>query len=399
MGLFCVSFHFRTDDEKSLSQPLAKRRVRNCRVLPAKNGWVSLYEEAASQQDDARIRKLAGQLSGDLKSPAIAFMVHDSDIACYWLFDAGQLLDEFNSCPGYFDGEESAPTGGNAEVLARYCRPGVKADDLAEIFGSESLFAEAIVEKLARALGIDPDRALADYRDEGGGPDDESDEYNGDDNDPAGGSNAERIRGILAGRLTKAFGAGTPQAPADPKVQALVDAAVVGDLAEIDRVIADGAAINGIALAALNGGETLQGLGLVPAASIPKIAMTPLLAAVAHKQHPAAKRLLDHGADPNHAHPMFGTAIQAATGAGDVETVQLLIERGADVNARNARGQSSLDILAAAHATQERLVQVQAMMKSMGTPLPAIFEKLSAKPLPVDGWNECEKLLRTAGAK
>src|SRR5262245_31884956 len=82
MGLFCVNLHFRTTDDKALSAALARRKVTDTRVLPVKKGWVSLYEEQASQQDDERIRELAGGLSGDLKVPAIAFMVHDSEISC-----------------------------------------------------------------------------------------------------------------------------------------------------------------------------------------------------------------------------------------------------------------------------------------------------------------------------
>jgi hypothetical protein len=51
-------------------------------------------------------------------------MVHGSDIACYWLFDNGQILDEFNSDPGYFDADADgppSPAGGRPDVLSRYC--------------------------------------------------------------------------------------------------------------------------------------------------------------------------------------------------------------------------------------------------------------------------------------
>jgi hypothetical protein len=92
MGLFCVNLHFRTNDDKALTAALNRRNIVAHRVLPAKNGWTSLYEERASQQDDDRIRELAGNLTKDLHVAAIAFMVHDSDIACYWLFDDGKQL-------------------------------------------------------------------------------------------------------------------------------------------------------------------------------------------------------------------------------------------------------------------------------------------------------------------
>ena len=125
MGLFCVNLHFRTTDDKALSDALGRRGVSRYRVVPAKSGWTSLYEEQASEQDDRRIRDLAGGLSEDLQVPAIAFLVHDSDIACYWLFDGGRLLDEYNSCPDYFD--DGATDDGSPSL-----RPGLDLEILTE---------------------------------------------------------------------------------------------------------------------------------------------------------------------------------------------------------------------------------------------------------------------------
>src|SRR5207253_8734698 len=138
------------------------RGVSRYRVVPAKSGWTSLYEEQASEQDDRRIRDLAGGLSADLHVPAIAFMVHDSDIACYWLFDNGQLLDEYNSDPGYFDSDADgppSPSGGRTEVLLRYCQPGLRPAELAAILAQQTVRATTLAEdgirRLARAPGID----------------------------------------------------------------------------------------------------------------------------------------------------------------------------------------------------------------------------------------------------
>src|SRR5262249_3200803 len=143
MGLFCVNFHFRTTDDRTLTEALSRRGITRDRVVPAKSGWTSLYEEQASEQDDRRIRDLGSGLSEDLHVAAIAFLVHDSDIACYWLFDKGQLLDEYNSDPDYFadsDGPPS-PSGGRPDVLLRYCRPGVRQDELATILAEETVQA------------------------------------------------------------------------------------------------------------------------------------------------------------------------------------------------------------------------------------------------------------------
>jgi len=93
-------------------------------------------------------------------------------------------------------------------------------------------------------------------------------------------------------------------------------------------------------------------------------------------------------------HRLFGTPVHAATAVGDVELLQLLIERGGDVSARNALGQTPLQVVAAGRATLDRLAQAQAMTKSLGIHLPGLVEQLSNVTLPTEGWDACEKLLK-----
>ncbi len=186
MGLFSVSMHVRTSDDLALPTAMSKRGISRCRCLPPRNGWATLYEELASEQDDTRIQSLTADLSKQFQAPAIAFMVHDSDIACYWLFENGRLLDQFNSCPDYFDDsmddEPSGPSGGQTEILLRFTRPDVQAAQLESILSTKNLFAENLIEQLAETLGISPERAVGDYRNgfmDGG--EDEDDAGDGDD--------------------------------------------------------------------------------------------------------------------------------------------------------------------------------------------------------------------------
>src|SRR5207253_279577 len=130
----------------------------------------------------------------------------------------------------------------------------------------------------------------------------------------------------LAGRLAAMLGVGSRSAAADPKVLALVQAAAGDDTGEIDRLLAEGVAIDAEAPAPLRGGQPLAGLGQGFPGGTPKIATTPLMAAVVNKRRRAAERLLDAGADPNRVHPFFGTPLHAATGAGDAELLQLLLD-------------------------------------------------------------------------
>jgi hypothetical protein len=366
------------------------------RIVPAKGGWTALYEEQASEQDDSRIRDLARGLSEDLQVAAIAFLVHDSDIACYWLFDNGQLLDEYNSDPDYFgdtDGPPS-PTGGRPDVLLRYCRPGVRRDEVAAILSEKTVrattFAERLIERLAKALGIDRKLAIADYRDptsdDGPGGMDGPDDDGGDDDD--GGPSGTPQREGLVERLAKRFGFVPGGAPADPRVTALVQAAAAGNTDEIDRLLADGVPIDAEAPAPIPGSELMAGLTQFFPGGVLQIAMTP--------QRTGAERLLDRGADPNCVHPRHGTPIHAATGAGDVDLLQLLLDRGGDVNVRNAQGQTPLQMLAASRTTVDRLAQLQGEWKSMGVKVP---RQMSSISLPVEGWDACERLLRARGVQ
>lgn len=75
------------------------------------------YDEKSDNQDDSEFRHVGETVSRDLGAPVFAVLNHDDDILAYWLFEAGNLVDEYNSCPGYFDGGDDTPAGGNAAKL------------------------------------------------------------------------------------------------------------------------------------------------------------------------------------------------------------------------------------------------------------------------------------------
>jgi hypothetical protein len=399
MGLFCVNFHFRTTDDRALADALSRRRITQYRIVPAKSGWISLYERQASEQDDRRIRELAGDLSKDLQVAIIAFLVHDSDIACYWLYDKGQLLDEYNSNPEYFGeaDEPPGPSGGRPDILVRYCARDARPENLAAILAEENVqattFAEDLIRQLAEPLGIDSNRALADYDrpagDEGPGDNDRAEE---DDDGPSGSPG----RAGLRERLAERFGLSPRSAPADPRATALVQAAASGNINDLNRLLREGVGVEAEGPAPLPTSRFVSGLAQLVGGGALQLVMTPLLAAIINKQRPATELLLNAGANPQRGHKQLGSAVHAAVGAGDAELLQVLIDHGADVNVCDARGLTPLQILSATRTAIDRVAQKQATMQSLGRKFPAHLAKLS---LPLEGWEACERLLKAHGAR
>ncbi|HET7459959.1 MAG TPA: nuclear transport factor 2 family protein [Longimicrobium sp.] len=92
-------------------------RGRQAYVGPVTNGCVVVFDELSEDDPDLGA-ELAAELSRELGGAALSAMIHDEDIFIFSLARAGQVVDEYNSCPGYFEGDDTPPTGGNAQLLA-----------------------------------------------------------------------------------------------------------------------------------------------------------------------------------------------------------------------------------------------------------------------------------------
>jgi len=106
-------------------------------VPPPRDGWVAVYEESTSWQDHEAICRIGQTLSERLDTHLVAFLVHDSDVLRYWLYERGELLDGYTSHPDYFGQhvDESAreQCQGRPGVLARYCLRGTTEDAIREV--------------------------------------------------------------------------------------------------------------------------------------------------------------------------------------------------------------------------------------------------------------------------
>jgi hypothetical protein len=116
MGASYTNLTVRGATQRAVADLLAGRRAV---VAPAHEGAVVVFDER-SEQDQEVVSELAEHLSASLNAGVLALLVHDDDILWYRLYDAGQLADEYDSSPRYFDAdaEPSAPVGGDGARLA-----------------------------------------------------------------------------------------------------------------------------------------------------------------------------------------------------------------------------------------------------------------------------------------
>ena len=165
MGNFYVNYTLRGPNQRAVAAALAGR---SSIVSPQQNGCVVVFDEESEEQNQEVIAELASRLSGRLNCPLLVILNHDDDNLKYQLFLNGDLMDEYDSTPGYFgggdgDGDESAPVnephGGNATLLCEIF--GVKAvTEVDHILRKPSLNEDGYVfaferhADLAAALGI-----------------------------------------------------------------------------------------------------------------------------------------------------------------------------------------------------------------------------------------------------
>lgn len=164
MGAFFTNYQVRGKSTAEVCKALTPLVETHAYVSPEKNGWVTVYDEASDDQNDETLKHIATELSKKLQTSVFAFLVHDSDIAAYWLYQNGALIDEFNSAPDYFSqvGEKAkSRVRGKAEALLPLCVAGTSLSQVDEVIHPAdgfAAFAEEIFYDLAKLLGIDDER-------------------------------------------------------------------------------------------------------------------------------------------------------------------------------------------------------------------------------------------------
>jgi len=128
---------------------------RKAFVTLAINNFIVIYDAECEEQVPRVLSQLSVDLSKSLKCPLISFMNHDDDILIFEVYKDGILIDEYNSCPGYFEGEETPPQGGDAgKICVTF---GLTRDqyDIETILRSQNYtFAFERHEALAKSIGL-----------------------------------------------------------------------------------------------------------------------------------------------------------------------------------------------------------------------------------------------------
>jgi|688.fasta_scaffold142541_2 DNA-binding protein YbaB len=145
MGNFYSNITLSTDDRDRVINFLIQQK-RHTFVYPI-DKFICVFPK-----NDAAMFEMALKLSDECKCAAFAVMIHDDDVLVYKLFDSGNLLDEYNSSPGYFSGIDQASAGGDAQKLCQTYSVPSERDAIEEILRKKYTFEsnrhDAIIAKL-----------------------------------------------------------------------------------------------------------------------------------------------------------------------------------------------------------------------------------------------------------
>src|SRR5215813_4784192 len=120
MGWSYTNVALRGPSQQQVAKAVGERRGV---VSPTTNNFTLFADQEFDSHEENKIITIAAQLSTRLACPALVIMEFDDDVLHYRLIEAGTVVDEYNSCPDYFDFAATnvpprGPIGGNATRLA-----------------------------------------------------------------------------------------------------------------------------------------------------------------------------------------------------------------------------------------------------------------------------------------
>jgi hypothetical protein len=138
MGHFYTNITVKGPNQSDIAQVM-EEQSRHALVSPS-YGDLTVVFDGDSESQDGSVFELAKHLSQELRCIALAITNHDDSVLYYQLCEHGELIDDYNSSPGYFDGPTLGPAGGDAEVLCRVF--GASRPDLIESILRHNDFAD-----------------------------------------------------------------------------------------------------------------------------------------------------------------------------------------------------------------------------------------------------------------
>jgi tetratricopeptide (TPR) repeat protein len=101
MGAFFDSIHVRTENSdmvKTALEQVAKEGDYKFLLGPAINGWISIFPNEIGRKEP-----IAVNIVKFVPDNVFHLTVYDDDIFSYYFYRNGQLIDQYNSCPDYFE--------------------------------------------------------------------------------------------------------------------------------------------------------------------------------------------------------------------------------------------------------------------------------------------------------
>jgi hypothetical protein len=169
MGNFYTNITVRHDDQAAVAA-LVTKLGRDAYVSRGDRGMIVVYDRESDEQPFL-LEELASQLSSQLNCPVFAVINHDDDILIYLLFSRGEKLDHYASAPGYFEGTDAPPAGGEVAVLCAEFDSAAKHNDVSQVLRPTTgrvkdryVFAFKQHEDLVRLLSLPPASVGLGYR-------------------------------------------------------------------------------------------------------------------------------------------------------------------------------------------------------------------------------------------
>jgi hypothetical protein len=144
----------KTADQKLVAEVMRRAR-RVAFVSRPQNGYVVVYDQEVDELGTPAVVQVGALLSKEIGVPVLCVLNYDDDILCYWLFEQGKLIDEFNSRPDYFNEVKGTPAqGGDVERLCTSLGTNAERAKVEELLRGKHLFAVDQHTELAKELGL-----------------------------------------------------------------------------------------------------------------------------------------------------------------------------------------------------------------------------------------------------